>query len=77
MQNLLAAFESMGDRNWLKASGLPIPGLAFLGADLPVRRTRFDRRFTTGLFRPARQNILTAREAQSVPPQSEPRASFG
>jgi hypothetical protein len=62
MQNLLAAFESMGDRNWLKASGLSIPGLAFLGADLPVRRARFDRRHRAGLFRPARQNILTARE---------------
>jgi len=62
MQNVLAAFESLGDRNWLRASGLPIPGLAFLGSDLPLRRGRFDRRRRTGLFRPARQNILTARE---------------
>ncbi len=62
MTNLLAAFESLGDRNWLKASGLPIPGLAFLGSDLPGRRGRFDRRFKTGLFKPARRNIIAARE---------------
>lgn len=62
MQNLLAAFESLGDRNWLKVSGLPIPGLAFLGSDLPFRCKRFDRRLDSGFFRPARRNILSARE---------------
>lgn len=62
MTNLLAAFESLGDRNWLRASGVPIPGLAFLGSDLPGRRRRFDRRVNTGLFRPARRNIVAARE---------------
>ena len=31
-------------------------GLAFLGSDLPLRRARFDRRFDTGLFRPAAQD---------------------
>lgn len=62
MHRLLAAFEPATDRNWLRASGLPIPGLAFLGSDLPLRRRRFDRRLRTGLFRPARRSILTARE---------------
>ncbi len=62
MGNLLAAFESLGDRNWLRASGVPVPGLAFLGADLPGRRRRFDRRFKTGLFKPACRGIVTARE---------------
>ena len=62
MQNLLASFESVADRNWLKAKGLTVPGLAFLGSDLPIVRQRFDRRFATGLFRPSRQNILTGRE---------------
>ena len=42
--------------------GLPIPGIAFLGSDVPLRRGSFDRRFATGLFRPARKTILTARE---------------
>ncbi len=62
MSGLLAAFRPLAERNYLRASGLPIPGLAFLGSDLPLRRGRFDRRFATGLFRPARKTILTARE---------------
>ncbi|HEU5105187.1 MAG TPA: hypothetical protein VFU11_05055 [Solirubrobacterales bacterium] len=62
MQRLLAAFEPLADRNWLRASGLPIPGLSFLGSDLPIRRRRFDRRLETGFFAPARRSILTARE---------------
>ena len=43
----------LAERNWLRASGLPIPGVAFLGSDFPLRRRSFDRRFATGLFRPA------------------------
>ncbi|MGN6258882.1 MAG: ATP-binding protein [Solirubrobacterales bacterium] len=62
MSGLLAAFRPLAGRNYLKASGLPIAGLAFLGSDLPLRRGSFDRRFATGLFRPARKTILTARE---------------
>ncbi len=62
MSGLFAAFRPLAERNYLKASGLPIPGLAFLGSDMPLRRGRFDRRFATGLFRPARKTILTARE---------------
>jgi hypothetical protein len=62
MSGLLAAFRPLAGRNYLKASGLPIPGIKFLGSDIPLRRGRFDRRFVTGLFRPARKTILTARE---------------
>lgn len=62
MKGLLAAFRPMADRNQLRAAGLPIPGLAFLGSDFPLWRRSFDRRFATGLFRPARKTILTARE---------------
>ena len=62
MKGLLAAFRPLADRNFLRASGLPIPGLAFLGSDVPLRRGSFDRRFASGLFRPARKSILTARE---------------
>ncbi|HET7177374.1 MAG TPA: hypothetical protein VFI63_01665 [Solirubrobacterales bacterium] len=62
MAALLAAFRPMADRNRLRASGLPIPGLAFLGSDLPLRRRGFERRFAAGFFRPARKTILTARE---------------
>jgi hypothetical protein len=76
MGTLLAAFEPLADRNWLRASGLPIPGLAFLGADLPLRRRRFDRRLASGLFRPARRNILTAGELAGFlkPPSLQCRA---
>lgn len=62
MSGMLAAFRPLADRNYLRASGLPIPGIAFLGSDVPLRRRSFDRRFATGLFRPARKTILTARE---------------
>ncbi len=62
MSGLLAAFRPLAGRNYLRVSGLPIPGIAFLGSDIPLRRRSFDRRFDTGLFRPARKTILTARE---------------
>jgi len=61
-KQMLAAFEPLSDRNWLRASGLAVFGLAFLGSDLPLRRGGFDRRLATGYFRPARKMILTARE---------------
>lgn len=62
MRSLLAAFGPLHARNWFRASGLPIPGVAFLGSDLPMRRARFDRRLASGFFAPARRGILTARE---------------
>lgn len=62
MAQLLAAFSPSAERNRLRVAGLPIPGLAFLGADLPVRRARLDRRVRTGLFRPARRDIITGAE---------------
>jgi hypothetical protein len=61
-KQMLAAFEPLTDRNWLRASGLPLLGVAFLGSDLPLRRRSFDRRLATGYFRPAQKMILTARE---------------
>lgn len=61
-KQMLAAFEPLTDRNWLRASGLPVLGVAFLGSDLPLRRRSFDRRLASGYFRPARKMILTARE---------------
>jgi hypothetical protein len=59
---MLAAFDAFAGENHLRVSGLRIPGVAFLGSDLPWRRRRFDRRFATGLFRPARRRIVTASE---------------
>lgn len=62
MSSLLAAFRPLADRNRLRASGLLIPGFAFIGSDFALRRRGFDRRFATGLFRPAKKTILSARE---------------
>lgn len=62
MLSLLAAFGPLSARNWLRAAGLPIPGLAFVGSDAWPRRRNFDRRFGSGFFRPARRGILTAGE---------------
>jgi hypothetical protein len=59
---LLAAFDTFAGDNHLRVSGLRVPGVAFLGSDLPWRRDRFDRRLTTGLFRPARRGVVTASE---------------
>jgi hypothetical protein len=61
-KQMLAAFEPLTDRNWLRASGLPVLGVAFLGSDLPLRRRGFDRRLASGYFRPAQKMVLTARE---------------
>jgi hypothetical protein len=61
-QGVLGGFETFTAQNWFRARGLPIPGLAFLGSDLPLRRGSFDRRMDSGRFRPGRQMILTASE---------------
>jgi hypothetical protein len=62
MQGLLAAFAPFSSGNWLRAAGLPIGDVVFFGADNPLRRRGFDRRLATGLHRPARRQVLTARE---------------
>ncbi|HWA54858.1 MAG TPA: hypothetical protein VG816_11855 [Solirubrobacterales bacterium] len=62
MQLLLAAFAPLASQNRLRPSGLPIGDLVFLGSDFPTRRGSFDRRLATGLHRPAKCSILTARE---------------
>jgi hypothetical protein len=62
LAGLLAAFDAFAGENHLRVSGLRIPGVAFLGSDLPGRRRQFDRRLATGLFRPARRRVVTASE---------------
>jgi hypothetical protein len=62
LAGVLDAFATTEDRNRLRVRGLPLLGTGFLGSDLPGRRERFDRRLATGLFRPARRNVLTAAE---------------
>jgi hypothetical protein len=62
LAGMLGVFDAFAGENHLRVSGLRIPGVAFLGSDLPGRRRRFDRRFTTGLFRPARRRVVTTSE---------------
>jgi hypothetical protein len=62
LAGLLAAFDAFAGENHLRVSGLRIPGVAFLGSDLPGRRRQFDRRLATGLFRPARRRVVTTSE---------------
>ncbi len=76
MRGLLAAFGPFSDRNWLRASGINVAGLAFLGADLPTRRRRFERRIDAGLFRPSRRSVVTTAEIAGLlkPPTVNCRA---
>jgi len=62
MQLLLAAFEPLRSHNWLRPSGIGAGEVVFFGADFPTRRRGFDRRLATGLHRPAKRSVLTARE---------------
>ncbi len=62
LQGLLGCFDAWAAANSFRVVGVRLLGLAFLGADLPGRRSWFDRRIDTGLFRPARQGIVGARE---------------
>lgn len=59
---ILAAFDTFAGDNHLRVSGFPLPGLTFVGSDLPGRRGRFDRRLATERFRPARRRLVTAGE---------------
>ncbi len=62
LQGLLGCFDAWAAANSFRVVGVRLLGLAFLGADLPGRRAWFDRRIDTGLFRPARQGVVSARE---------------
>lgn len=59
---LLSCFDAFAGENHLRVAGMRIPGVAFLGADLPLVRRRFDRRMRTGRFAPARRQLVTAAE---------------
>jgi hypothetical protein len=74
---VLAAFDAFAGENHLRVSGLRIPGVAFLGSDLPGRRGGFDRRLASGLFRPARRRVVTASEIAGLlkPPSKRCTAS--
>lgn len=63
---LLSCFDAFAGENHLRAAGLRLPGIAFLGADLPLIRGRFDRRLATGRFAPTRRQHVTAAEVAGL-----------
>lgn len=62
LQGLLGCFDGFAASNSLRVVGVRFLGLAFAGSDLPGRRSWFDRRMRTGLFRPGRKDYVTAGE---------------
>jgi hypothetical protein len=62
LQAILGCLDAWAGANSFRVVGVRLLGLAFLGSDLPGRRSWFDRRMDTGLFRPARQGVVSARE---------------
>jgi hypothetical protein len=62
LQALLGCFDGFAAANSFRVIGVRLFGLAFLGSDLPGRRGWFDRRMRTGLFKPARKDLVSARE---------------
>jgi hypothetical protein len=66
VRSLLAAMDGMSAANHLRARGLRLGGLGFLGDDLPWRRGRFDRRLASGRFTARRGDIVSAREVQGL-----------
>lgn len=62
MQALLACFDAHAAANSFRATGVRVLGLWFLGSDLPILRQWFDRRLASGLFRPLRESVVSARE---------------
>lgn len=74
---LLSAFDAFTGENHFRVRGLGVPGVAFIGADAAWRRSRFDRRVRSGLFRAPRRNLVSAREIAGLlkPPSAHCPAS--
>jgi hypothetical protein len=66
MRSLLAVMDGMSAANHLRARGLRLGGLGFLGDDLPGRRRLFDRRLADGRVAARRGDIVSAREVQGL-----------
>ncbi|GAA4898895.1 hypothetical protein [Streptomonospora salina] len=65
LHQLQAAFDAWRGDNYWRAAGLNL-GFAHIGADYWPWRRRFERRWTTGLFRPRKRNIVTASEVSGL-----------
>lgn len=65
-RSVLAVLDVLGAANHLRARGLRLGGLGFLGQDLPWRRRRFDRRLASGRFAGRRNDVVSPREVQGL-----------
>jgi hypothetical protein len=65
-RSVLAVLDVMGAANHLRARGLRLGGLGFLGEDLPWCRRRFDRRLASGRFAGRRNDVVSPREIQGL-----------
>ena len=78
LEALLSCFDAFSGQNWLRVAGHNFFGLAFRGADASSRSRRcFDRRFLSGLHRPWRRGLVTAREVGALlkPPSKHCQAA--
>jgi hypothetical protein len=66
MEGLLACFDSFAAANYFRVAGLSFLFWWLLGSDTPGLRHWFDRRMQSGLFFPARRNVLTAKEVAGL-----------
>lgn len=64
VERMYAAWEQFSGQNYMRAVGLPVMGLWFLGSNAPWRRAWFDLRSRTGLH--AGRRLLTARELSGL-----------
>ncbi|MFI6031362.1 ATP-binding protein [Amycolatopsis magusensis] len=65
LRSLIGAFDVYRGENYWKVRGVRVLGWHF-GADTPLVRWWFDRRFFTGLARPPRRNLVTASEIAAL-----------
>jgi hypothetical protein len=63
---LETCFRQFSGQNHFRVVGVRLLGVAFVGSDSWFRRWYFDRRFDSGLFRPARRSIVNAREIAAL-----------
>jgi hypothetical protein len=66
MRSLLGALDLLSAANHLRARGLRLGPLGFMGEGLPGFRARFDRRLDSGRFAARRQDVVSARELQGL-----------
>jgi hypothetical protein len=66
MEGLLACFDSFAAANYFRVAGLSFLFWWLAGSDTPGLRQWFDRRMESGLFFPARRNVLTAKEVAGL-----------